>query len=256
MTVPPRPYGRTLWERIYETLSGEINAGQYPAGAKLPTEAELSRRFAVNRHTVRRALDALQAEGRIHVRRGAGSFVTQGRIDYRIGPRTRLTRNLAESGLSAGRRLLRVETVAADQRQAEALAIAPGDPVALTEGVSSADGVPIIYVRSAFPVGLLPGIAAALEAEGGGITRALARCGVNDYTRCWTRLTAERAGALIARHLKMNEANPVLLAEALNVDAAGRPVEFGRSWFCSERVQLVVQGTTSAQNETSRGEHA
>ena len=124
MTVPRRPYGATLWERIYRTLSDEINAGQYPAGAKLPTEAELSRRFAVNRHTVRRALDALQEEGRIHVRRGAGSFVTQGRIDYRIGLRTRLTHNLAEIGLSAGRRLLRVETVAADQRQAEALEIA------------------------------------------------------------------------------------------------------------------------------------
>lgn len=245
MTTPERPRAPTLWETIHATLSDEINAGQYRAGDKLPTEAELSRRFGVNRHTVRRALEALQEAGRIHVRRGAGSFVTQGRFDYPIGPHTRLSRNLGELGLTAGRRVLRTETVAADRRQAGMLDLAEGAPVFLAESVAEADGVPIIYGRTSFPAERLPGIEAAFRAEDGGISRALARLGVGDYVRIWTRLTAERPGALIARHLGMAETNPVLLAESLNADPAGRPVEYGLSWFCSERVQLVVEGQGS-----------
>jgi DNA-binding GntR family transcriptional regulator len=32
----------------------------------------------------------------------------------------------------------------------------------------------------------------------------------------------------------------VLRSESLDADADGRPVEYGVAWFCSERVQLVV----------------
>ena len=38
----------------------------------------------------------------------------------------------------------------------------------------------------------------------------------------------------------MPETSPVLRSESLDADAGGRPVEYGISWFCSERVQLVV----------------
>ena len=237
----PRQADRALplWRQIHETLSDEIDAGLYPPGAKLPTEAELASRFGVNRHTARRALEGLREAGRIHVRRGSGAYVTQGRFDYPIGPRTRLTRNLAESGRVANRRWLRIEELRADLRDAAALGLEPGDPVVIAEVIGEADGVPISYARSAFPSARLPGIALALG-EARSITGALARVGVTDYERAWTRLTAERPGAMLARHMQMPETHPVLLAEALNIDPAGRAIEYGRTWFCSDRVQLVV----------------
>ena len=45
---------------------------------------------------------------------------------------------------------------------------------------------------------------------------------------------------MIARHLRMPETSPVLRSESLDADAEGHPVGYGTSWFCSERVQLVV----------------
>ena len=60
---PPAPMlqrdGVTLWRQILGCIRGEIESGAYPPGARLPTEAELSARFGVNRHTVRRALEEL-----------------------------------------------------------------------------------------------------------------------------------------------------------------------------------------------------
>ena len=64
-----------LWATIAATLRSEIAAGHYRPGDKLPTEAELSARFGVNRHTVRHALSALAEADLVHARRGAGVFV-------------------------------------------------------------------------------------------------------------------------------------------------------------------------------------
>ena len=73
-----------IWRQIHDTLMDEIEAGTYPAGARLPTEAALARRFQVNRHTVRRAIAVLREAGLVHPRRGAGVFVT-GRLNKFAG---------------------------------------------------------------------------------------------------------------------------------------------------------------------------
>ena len=132
MTAPGIP---SLWQNIHDTLAGEIGGGRYAPGAKLPTEAELARRFGVNRHTVRRALAALTEAGRIHVRRGAGAFVTSVRLDYAIGPRTRFSQNLSAAGRTPGRRLLRIETLAADATERRRLRLPAGARVHVTESI-------------------------------------------------------------------------------------------------------------------------
>ncbi|MGF1502134.1 MAG: phosphonate metabolism transcriptional regulator PhnF [Paracoccaceae bacterium] len=243
MTGSVQGRAQPLWKRIRETLLDEINAGQYPPGSKLPTEAALSQRFGVNRHTVRRALETLQEEGRIHVRRGSGAFVTQGRFDYAIGLRTRLTDNLKARGMASSRRILRVERLSAELRDAANLEIDVGDPVIVREAVGEADGVPITYARTCFPEARLPGVFDALIACES-ISEALQRIGIADYHRKWTRLTAERPGAFLARHLQMPDIHPVLHSESVNVSPDGQLVEYGNTWFCSDRVQIVVDNAS------------
>ena len=59
--------------------------------ARLPTEAQLSARFGVNRHTVRRALEELSRNGLVRIEQGRGSFVAEDVLDYTVGPRTRFS---------------------------------------------------------------------------------------------------------------------------------------------------------------------
>jgi GntR family phosphonate transport system transcriptional regulator len=110
--------------------------------------------------------------------------------------------------------------------------------VHVIEGISLADGVPIAAFRSVFPAASLPGLAEALAA--GSVTRALAEVGVTDYTRASTRLTAELADAVLAARLRLAPGAAVLRSEAVNVDAAGRPVEHGMTWWAGDRVALTV----------------
>lgn len=51
-----------------------IRSGEIEADGRLPTERELSERFGISRRGIRRALDALEAEGLVWRRQGKGTF--------------------------------------------------------------------------------------------------------------------------------------------------------------------------------------
>ncbi len=234
--------GTALWQVIAAALRGEIASGAYRPGARLPSEADLARRFGVNRHTVRRAIAALAEAGEVRSRRGAGVFVVAPRADYALGPRVRFHQNLLASGRTPSRRFLRMETRAATDEEALALGLGHGAPVHLVEGLSLADGDPVALFRSAFPAAglsdLLTDLAVTLS-----VTEALRRGGVADYTRASTRVTAEPCDPVAAHHLGLEPGRPVLRTVAVNTDLAGRPVEYGITLFAGDRVALTIAGT-------------
>ena len=75
-----------------------------------------------------------------------------------------------------------------------------------------------------------------------GAVLVLAACGVADYTRASTRLTAKAAKPMLALRLRLEEGAPILRSEAVNVDGEGRVVEVGTTWFAGDRVTLTVGG--------------
>jgi GntR family transcriptional regulator, phosphonate transport system regulatory protein len=230
---------KALWASIAETLQAEIAAGHYRPGDKLPTEAALAARFGVNRHTVRHALATLAEAGAVHSRRGAGVFVAARPTDYRLGRRVRFHQNVLAAGQTPSRRITRVETRTADAEETRALALRGGQGVHVVEGVSLADDQPLAVFRSIFPAARFPGLPAAME-QTGSVTAALAACGLTDYTRLETRLTAQVADPVLALALQVRAGTAVLRSVAVNVDAAGAPVELGTTWFAGERVTLTV----------------
>lgn len=229
----------SLWSAIANTLRCEIGAGHYRPGDKLPTEAALAARFAVNRHTVRHALAALAEDGLVHSRRGAGVFVTRRPTEYRLGRRVRFHENVIAAGQTPSRQIRRTETRPCDAQEARALRLRPGAKVHVVEGVSLADGQPIAAFRSVFPAVRFAGLLALVEASGS-MTRALAALGLPDYTRAETRLTAQLADPVLAVALAVRPGAPVLRTVAVNVDPAGVPIEHGLTWFAGERVTLTV----------------
>lgn len=233
-----------LWTAIATALRDDIGQGAYAPGDRLPTEAELSTRFGVNRHTVRRALADLAAGGLVQSRRGSGVFVTSRPTDYRLGRRVRFHQNIAESGRTPSRRITRLETRPAGEAEAEALKLPPTAEVHVVEGVSLADGVPMAAFRSIFPAARFPGLLAAMERQGS-VTEALRACGLEDYTRAETRLTATLADPVQAVALQVQPGAAVLRSVAVNVDAQGLPVEHGTTWFAGDRVTLTLDGTAS-----------
>ena len=231
-----------LWQSIRDQLVAEISSGQFAPGARLPTEAALAARFGVNRHTIRHAIATMREDGLVRSRRGAGVFVTAAPVDYRVGQRTRFTQPLAEQGHSSARRVLRLEEIPATDRHAGHLDIAVGDPVLVLESIGLIDSHPATHGQGVFPLERVPRLPAALE-ETSSITAALSAVGVTDYSRAWTRISAVRAAGAIARHLEVTDGSPLIRTRSLNIDADGRPIELGRTYFCADRIELLVEAS-------------
>lgn len=229
-----------IWQAIADALRNDMAEGRYAPGDKLPTEAALADRFGVNRHTVRHGISALVDQGLVRTRRGAGAFVAATPTDYPIGKRVRFHENLIAAGRRPAKRVLQIEERAATDGEARALNLTAGDPVCAYHGLSLSDDQPVAVVESIFPTARLPGIAEALT-EHTSITQALRSVGIADYTRASTRLTAVRASATQALHLHLTEGDPLLKSTSVNVDEAGNPVEYGRTWFAGDRVTLTLE---------------
>lgn len=228
-----------IWKAICDTLTAELAKGMYRPGDRLPTEAVLAARFGVNRHTVRHALAAMAGAGLVLARRGAGVFVAISPTEYPLGRRVRFHQNVAASGRTPSRRITRAETRAAGVAEATALRLEPGMAVHVIEGVSLADGVALAVFRSVFPAARFAGLLAAMQGAGS-VTAALSACGLTDYVRRDTRLTAVLCTPVMALALQVAEGSPVLRSVAVNVDAGGAPVEYGTTWFAGDRVTLTV----------------
>lgn len=231
-----------VWEAIARSLSEDIASGRYQPGDKLPTEAELSRQFEVNRHTIRNALREMAENGLVYARRGSGVFVAQTPADYPLGRRVRFHNNLEKAGRVPGKETISIETRPADKPEAEALGLTKGDPVHSYEALSLADSEPIVFFRSVFPAERFPELLEHITYSNS-VTEALRACGVTDYTRAWTRISARRATATQAQHLRIHQGDPILLSVAVNVDPDGQPTEYGVSWFAGDRVTLSMDGS-------------
>ena len=67
----------SLHARILGDIEGHILSGDWPPGARIPFEHELSEQYSCSRMTVNKALTQLSKSGLIERRRKAGSFVAR-----------------------------------------------------------------------------------------------------------------------------------------------------------------------------------
>lgn len=66
-----------MYQQIAEDLRRQIEAGELPPDAQLPTEMELREKYQASRNTVRDAVKVLIARGLVETRPGQGTFVAQ-----------------------------------------------------------------------------------------------------------------------------------------------------------------------------------
>jgi GntR family phosphonate transport system transcriptional regulator len=241
MTVEVKGTMSHRWQEISETLREAMASGRYPRGSRLPTEAKLADSFAVNRHTVRRALKALRDTGLVEPRQGSGVFVTGQPRTYRLSKRTRFSQSLEGQGQNLAMTVLGIEQrrASAGERQRFGVADRRVLMVHAALGVRSLDGQPVALFRSLIPTAMVPAFPEMLH-QTGSITRALAACGIPDYTRSSTSLTAVAASAAQARHLECRRDDPLLQSDAVNITPDERVVEVGTSWFRGDSIRLVI----------------
>ncbi len=82
MPMSPRDARLPKHRQINNSLEHEIRSGRWKVGDRLPSEAELVRRFGASRITVGRAVRDLQLAGLVERRAGSGTYVKD--VEHRL----------------------------------------------------------------------------------------------------------------------------------------------------------------------------
>ncbi|MEL7331665.1 MAG: phosphonate metabolism transcriptional regulator PhnF, partial [Cyanobacteria bacterium J06560_2] len=223
---------------------------------RLPAEGVLSAEFGVNRHTLRQAIARLKQEGLLHIERGKGTFVTAAPIRYPIGKRVRYNEALKAQGHAVRFELVRSEVVVADSAIAKGLSIKVGDSVALTERLGFADDIPISVGLGYFPLSLFPDLLSAESVAQlktlGSISRWLRSRYNIDHIRRSSSVSARLVQISDAKLLGLPLNQPILLVESINVDQAGRVIEYGVAKLRGDRMELFFENSLEPSTAPSQ----
>ncbi len=231
-----RGIGQAVYLQVQRQLEAEIRSLLRP-GDLLPPESALAERFGVNRHTLRRALEGLIAEGWVERRHGLGSFVLHKPLDYDIGQRTRFTETLEAQGRVTESTVLRKLRIPAQGSVAQRLNLDEGEPVAWIETLRNVDGAPFCVISHYLPQVLLPNL---LDGYSGG--------SLHQFIEAQHGWRLKRTESLVsgvlpqgddASLLAMPSHTPVLRVKSVNVrDWDEAPVEYALTRFRADRMQL------------------
>ena len=230
MTAPAAtPSFAPLYLQIKALLERSLEEREWRPGEAIPSEIDLARRYDVAQGTVRKAIDALAADGLVVRRQGKGTFVathTEERTSlFRF---LRIRRN--EGGEVAPVSLLldvRRAKPAADV--ARLLALKPGEGVLVLRRVLDYDGAPVVLDEITLPAALFRGLTKARYDQYRGSMYSFfeAEFGVR-MLKAQEKIRAVAADAAAAEVLGTAVGAPLLAVDRLTLTYADRPVEVRR----------------------------
>ena len=228
-----RPIYRQLSDLLEARLAEEARPGD-----RLPSEAELSREFDVNRLTVRRALEELSQRGLIETVHGKGSFVAAPRVRYDVsaGRDASFTRSMRELGHRVSIRLLSADIVQTPELQAE---LDTTGGVLVCRTLRLVDDEPWSVSVTSIHTDRFPDLVAQWAGDTSLFDFLLERHGVR-MQRAYRTFAASLAEPFEAEQLQVRVGAPLLEMRGLNVDQDGVPVAVVEHRFRGERVQFTV----------------
>jgi len=245
---PNRKSPVPVYQQIAATLRSGIRDGQYPPGAKLPSERKLAAHFNASVLTVRSAIAELRNAGLVRAEQGKGLFVRElPPIIRKSGHR--LSRAERERG--AGAFMTDAEDMgftprveadiypdSADDRIAELLGIQPGDPIFVRARLMFADEDPVQIATSYLPRSITKGTRIEEQDTGPGGTYARLEEAGFPLTAREERKRARNPTPEQAVALQLADGVPVLHVVRL-MRSGDRVVEVNEMVLDGDRYELV-----------------
>jgi len=231
-----------LYHQLEQNLRARVHGPEFQPGDALPSEEKICEQYGVSRITVRRALDALIAQGLIVKRRGVGSFVA----DRSPGSRSISLRGSLDEFLSSAGSLethqLSLQHAIQDADAAAILKLPAEALLTRVELVSRVDGEPAAYLEIYFATEVGQRLTTAdFEMSGVPIIRAVERRLNLRVARAHQKIQSSVAGDRAARHLGLQPADPVLFVTRAYFLANGQPIEAVFARYHASRYSFDIE---------------
>jgi GntR family transcriptional regulator len=240
--------------RVYLSLRDEIAGGRLSDGASLPGEQRLAESFGVSRVTVRRALDALSADGLIERRAGSGTLVRSEALEARPVAMdfTTLMPQLVEMGRSTTARLLSFSYGPAPEFVARAMGLDSDVKVQIATRVRSAEARPFSHLTTYVPEAIARNYSEN-DLAASPLFALLERSGVQ-INEAHQSVTATLAGPEVAEALEVAVGSALLSLRRVVCDVEGNGVEFLSALYRPDMFRLEMALTRVGQGSARHWE--
>jgi GntR family transcriptional regulator len=227
--------------RVAGELRERIALGDYGDSGALESEAELGRRYAVSRITVRKALEQLRDEGLVGSRKGAGWYVAGGTFHQPValGTFQHAPSAVAEAGRQLRRRVVEFGYVPTPTDIADTLGISADDEALRVRSVRTADLIPLDAATEWVPAAIAAHVSRA-DAEEIGIWESLRRRGHRIAT-VRQSIAAVSATDDTADLLGVVPGAPLLLIRRVALGTAGEVLALSNDRYIGHRFRLDVE---------------
>jgi GntR family transcriptional regulator len=228
--------GGLRYQAIERALRDELDSLQ--PGDRLPSEADLARRFSVSRMTARRAVQRLEEAGLVHRVRGAGTFAARAPIHRQAGSLLSFSEEMRLRGMTPGSRLLEVGQRRPDPEESAALELDADARVVVVHRLRLADELPMAIERTT----VHPGCAGVLgsDLETGSLHAAFEAHGRRPTAARGT-LSSHLATDADAELLGVPAGSPLLVERRVVFDQDERPIERTETRYSPTRYVFEVE---------------
>ncbi|HEY4373381.1 MAG TPA: GntR family transcriptional regulator [Burkholderiales bacterium] len=253
MAVTPLPRGATpQYTLLAQELLRGIDAGNYPLGSLLPTEAELCKRFAVSRITARAAVRELQNRGLVSRHPGIGTRIESLQTRAEFVHVSESVEAILQSAEATRFKLLKHETIVADEELAAELHCAVGQSFVRAEGLRMRAGTtPQCHAQLHFPM-VYAGAIEHLDGHPGSVMLLLERLFGVHLVEMRQTIDAANLRAAQARLLGARPREAALLTRRWHLGENGRLHMMGISLYPRERYSYSLR--MRRQNKSSSEE--
>jgi GntR family transcriptional regulator len=231
-----------LHAQLEQALLKGIRDGELQSGSRLPSEDELTARFAVSRTTVRTAIQSLMGRGVVEIRRGKGTFVTEPVITQELTELTGFVEDMQALGKVPSARVLDRRLVAASETVARQLAVQRGAMVARIQRVRLADGTALSFDETYLPQELGAKVMTD-DLENQPIFALLEQKYSTPLLEAEYRLAAVASHGTVARALGIDAGSPIFLIERTTFSDRRRPVDYERLYYRGDHIRFVTRLT-------------
>ena len=227
-----------LYLQLQRRIADAMAHGILAPGSSLPAERDIAAMTGLSRVTVRKAVEALVAQGLLIQKRGSGTYVAPKveRLEQALSLLTSFTEDMARRGKSVESVWISRSIQPPTPEEVMALGLGGGDRVARLERVRRSDGIPLAIERASIPTHVLPdpeavetSLYALLETSGHRPVRAV------------QRISAANLGPRDAELLGVPPGAAGLRIERIGYLANGRVVEFTRSLYRGDAYDFAVE---------------
>lgn len=228
-----------IYIQIEEQLKQQIQQGDFSVGTSIPSERELSERFAVSRMTVRQSITNLVNDGLLYREKGRGTFVASPKVEQPLNGLTSFTEDMESRGMVPSSKLIGFEILDPEMDVAHELQLELGEQVYFVKRIRFAGDKPMAIERTFLPVKRFPNLTE--ESFGGSLYAAIENKQQLKISHATQRMEAGLVKKDDADLLQIKPPAAILMIERISFLEGDLPFEVVRSTYRADRYKFTTE---------------